>query len=117
MSDNQASISGFFARTETHNFGGFDFTFNVPTAEDAALIDKKQMELAKVMPSDAKAKMSEEAVKAAREFQVLCIKSVLRCSEEDARRIVISTGQKFYSAVSAFLGLDGIDAGVSDDPS
>lgn len=114
MTINQTSIDAFFARTETHKINGIDFVFSVPTAEDSMKIDNLQQELAKVMPSDPQAKMSSNAVKIARDFQVACVKGVLHCDDDSARRIVVATGQSFYNKVSEFLGLEKSNLDLTD---
>ena len=114
MTNNTDAIGKFFARTETHRINGIDFVFAIPTAEDSMKIDKIQQELAKVMPTNPHEKMSAGAVKLARDFQIACVKGVLHCGENDARRIVVATGQSFYNKVSDFLGLDKTDLDLTD---
>ena len=112
---NTDSIKGLLSREETHNIGGYDFVFSLPSAEDAMKIDRKQIALTKIMPSRPNEKMSDKAIEGVREFQILCIKSVIHCTEEEARQILISTGQTFYQKVSAFLGIEGQES-VGADP-
>lgn len=112
--DNSAGIASLLARQETCKVNGIELVLQLPTAEDALLLDTMQLELAKVMPATPNAKMSDAAIKGARNFQVQCIKAVLHCSEEEARLLLISNGQPLYLKVSGFLGIEGEVAELPD---
>lgn len=100
---NATSLQNIFARSTTVDVCGQPLTLTAPSAENAAKMETAQMALADHINPNGEAKMSQEALKANKAYNQLCVEAVLGISSDDAQRLMVVAPQ-ITNIVNDFLG-------------